>query len=74
MPDLQALTAAWLRENGYDGLCNTDRECSCGLDDLMSCMEPGFGCEAAYKVPVPEERQGEGFDEWYAPTKEGDDG
>lgn len=73
MPDLQTLTAAWLRENGYDGLCNGAHECGCGLDDLMPCMEPSHDCEAAYKVPVPEGRQDEGWDEWYAPEKEGDD-
>ena len=33
------MVAEWLRANGYDGLCNPDAGCGCGLDDLMPCNQ-----------------------------------
>jgi len=39
----------WLKENGYDGLCDND-ECGCGLDDLAPCDYIGlYHCVAAHK-------------------------
>jgi len=41
----------YLKNNNYDGLCNPDIECGCGIDDLMPCSEE-FGvedCHTAYK-------------------------
>ena len=36
----------WLKENGYDGLCND--LCGCGLEDLICCCDYCAECEPAY--------------------------
>ena len=46
----------YLKENGYDGLCNED--CGCVIDDLAPCEEMSEQCEAGYKHTVNTE-------EWY---------
>ena len=49
----------WMKDNGYDGLCNHDSECGCSLDDFFCCGEVCSECEPAYKgKPIP----GDGFD------------
>ena len=57
---LQTLAAAWLKENGYDGLFNDGLfnvvgECACKLDDLMPCGEPGTECQPGYLAPCKNE-------------------
>jgi len=40
----------WLKENGYDGLCNPDIECGCSVLDLMPCKYPDLKkCVPAHK-------------------------
>lgn len=39
----------WLGEHDYQGLAS-DRECGCGLDDLMCCGEYSGDCRPAYEV------------------------
>ena len=53
-PCIREIVAAWLKEHGYDGLCNPDRECGCTLDDLIPCIDglDGETCQAGYKGPV----------------------
>lgn len=51
MPDLRELTEAWLRANGYDGLCYSDFECGCSVDDLMPCDHPNQRCVAGFEGP-----------------------
>jgi hypothetical protein len=46
---LKEITAAWLKENGYDGLFHADTCCGCTLDDLMTCGEPSPNCEPGYQ-------------------------
>ena len=42
----------YLKENGYDGLFNSDFECGCETGGLFSeCREPQEDCRAGYKVP-----------------------
>lgn len=48
------ILAYWLRANGYDGLCNSDMECGCSLDDLIPCDSPCEKCEAGYQGPSPD--------------------
>lgn len=50
---VKEIVAEWLRANHYDGLCNPDGECGCGLDDLMSCQcIDERNCVCAYEIPV----------------------
>ena len=37
----------WLSEKGFDGLCNPEAECGCGLEDLIPCGEACDDCEPA---------------------------
>jgi hypothetical protein len=39
----------YLKDNGYDGLCNSDVECGCDLDELAPCDSNMLDCEPAYK-------------------------
>ena len=48
------LVEDWLREHGYEGLCDLAHECSCVCDCLMDCGYQGYvirQCEPGYKVP-----------------------
>lgn len=40
----------WLKENGYDGLCN-ETDCACSIDDLQPCDSGMMDCEPGYKTP-----------------------
>lgn len=52
------IVKAYLKANGYDGLCRED--CGCGIDDLNTCAMaeaediPG-DCVPAYKRPATQE-------------------
>lgn len=39
----------YLKKNNYDGLCNPDVECGCGIDDFMPCDNIDINCQPAYK-------------------------
>lgn len=53
--DVTEIIKVYLQKHGYDGLCNPDLECGCGVDDLQPCYEPPWGdggcdkCVAARK-------------------------
>jgi len=61
---LKEITKTWLKENGYDGLCDTDTECGCLVEDLMPCGEPSIHCEAGHQEPVPKDS---GVDDIFKP-------
>jgi hypothetical protein len=64
----------YLRENGYDGLCNVDYECGCSVDDLAPCCEYMNECEVAYKVKLnKKDRNYYGVDYIFSPKKELDE-
>ena len=47
---IPAMCAAWLKDNGYDGLCDPEMECGCSVIDLMPCDMPGLNtCVPAHK-------------------------
>ena len=43
------IIAEYLKAHGYDGLCNPDQECGCGLGDLAPCDGVGSECQPAYR-------------------------
>lgn len=46
---LMEILATFLKDNGYDGLCNPQAECGCSIDDLFPCGEYQHGdCIVAY--------------------------
>ncbi len=47
------IVMAWLRANGYDGLCNI--ECGCGVENLAPCGEIMADCKPAYAGPGEED-------------------
>jgi len=52
--NIKQIVEAWLKANGYGGLCNTDccyDGCGCLLDDLMPCDYASQHCQAGYKGP-----------------------
>jgi len=46
---VKEIVEEWLKEHGYDGLCNPDAECGCALDDLIPCEGACDLCQPAYK-------------------------
>ena len=55
-----------LRRNGYDGLYNPGRECSCRIGDLCPCGEPDLeNCEAG--MLLPDDYRCGACDEWGEP-------
>jgi hypothetical protein len=48
------IVEAWLKQNGFDGLYNSDAECGCLIGDLAPCGEIPLECTAGYKQPCDE--------------------
>ena len=67
--DVNDIVKTWLKENGFDGLCNED--CGCSLDDFAPCGGPYGDCKPALmRVLGPDEYlsdYGPG-DIWFYPT------
>lgn len=40
----------YLKENGFDGLCNSYAECGCNIDELIACGNDCSDCEPGYKI------------------------
>lgn len=38
----------YLQDNGYDGLCNTEQECGCRIDDLFACDSCPDKCQPGH--------------------------
>jgi len=53
-PTVENILRDWLKQHGYDGLCDLDAECGCSLDNFIPCGEVQMDCEAGYKGPVGE--------------------
>jgi hypothetical protein len=50
--NVKEIVQIWLRDNGYDGLYNTDAPCGCELDDLFCCDCCSPDCKPGYRVDV----------------------
>lgn len=60
----------WLKEHGYDGLCDPKNECGCGLDYLGVCTSFIGNCKPAYRHPDPEGYYDTKTDTYYIYTTE----
>lgn len=47
--NVKQIIETYLKENGFDGLFNTDGECACLIGDFMPCGMVSDECEAGYK-------------------------
>ena len=54
--EVKDIIIKYLRDNSYDGLCNPDIECACGIEDPYCCNCDGIlNCQPAYKnICMPE--------------------
>ena len=60
---VREIVVGYLRVHGFDGLCSSEEECSCTLDDLMPCGgELCEDCLPAYKIPADPKTTDSGFD------------
>ncbi len=50
---MKEIIKTWLKANGYDGLCDPEHECGCGIDDLILCGGPCDECQPGYRGPDP---------------------
>ena len=66
MMDLKDIIRDWLVTHKCDGLCNSDVECGCNLEDFMPCGELDMGCEAARQGKPPDGMESD-FDFWMYP-------
>ena len=48
------IVESYLRDNGFDGLSESDTECGCGVEDLAPCGGMEENCRPAYQVPLPD--------------------
>ena len=44
--NVSEILVTWLKEHGYDGLC--DEDCGCGIDHLAPCGDDFGDCEPAH--------------------------
>ena len=48
---VEKIVEAWLKANGFDGLCEGMQKCGCAIGELMPCGEPRPDCEPAHQKP-----------------------
>ncbi len=53
--NVKEIIVKYLRENGYDGLCNIDSQCGCEISDSFPCDICDGSCEPAIKTIVTAE-------------------
>ncbi|MCP4539851.1 MAG: hypothetical protein GY832_22150 [Chloroflexi bacterium] len=47
--NVREIVEAWLKENGYDGLCG--EECGCRIGDIGACDYVEWSCVPGYACP-----------------------
>ena len=51
--NVKDILVEWLKEHGYDGLCNNMDGCGCDMKDICPWTDQKIeNCESAYKVPA----------------------
>lgn len=50
--NVRKILKRWLKDNGYDGLCN-QLQCGCTIDDMGPCNVPLLCCKPGYKGAAP---------------------
>jgi len=50
MKTVREIVAEYLKKIGADGLCNPEKECGCGIDELFVCGEDPTSCVPAVFV------------------------
>lgn len=56
---VREIVEAYIRENGFDGLFNSDLECACRVDDLEPCGCFSDECQVGCEYPCPKSTCGE---------------
>ncbi len=46
-PTVLEILQRYLKEHGHAGLCNSDAECGCSINDLIPCCNVGTTCQPA---------------------------
>lgn len=76
--NVKMIVEEWLREHGYDGLCNLDIPCGCLLGDLSPCGELGEDCRPGHREDVDEHCvcgcDGQGTAHWHVCIENGVNG
>jgi len=47
--NVEDIISEYLKENGYDGLYNSDGPCGCAVGDLAPCCSLNMDCEPGHK-------------------------
>ena len=72
---IKEMVIDWLKSHGYEGLCNQEIICGCGLDDFMPCDGIDMECEPAMKKIATEDDDEYGYyekgDTVYVPIESG---
>ena len=68
MKTVKEIIKEHLKAIGADGLCNTDGECGCGVDDFMPCYACCGDCVPARKEIAPADHEFAG-EEIYVPME-----
>ena len=69
---VEGIIRDWLIAHKCDGLCRSDLECGCRLDDFIPCGELSIDCEAARSGDPPDDAGGD-LDFWMYPIATGED-
>ena len=67
--NIRDMIKQFLKENGYDGLCNCDNDCACLKDDIAPCGEICGDCFAGYYRKATEEEEYDFYIELKKPEK-----
>lgn len=70
MRPISQMIIEYLQANDFDGLCNPEYECGCGLDDLWPCDFIQRDCVPAYLGQCPDPKPSCDFDQCYVNAKD----